>query len=53
MSGEEPSPEVRIGTSGWNYPHWRNNFYPPGLAQKRQLAYLAAKMTTVELNGSF
>ncbi len=53
MSGEEPSPEVRIGTSGWNYPHWRNNFYPPGLAQKRQLAYLAEKMTTVELNGSF
>jgi uncharacterized protein YecE (DUF72 family) len=45
--------DVRICTSGWNYPHWRNNFYPPGLAHKRQLGYLADRMATVELNGSF
>jgi uncharacterized protein YecE (DUF72 family) len=45
--------EFRIGTSGWNYPHWRNNFYPSTLAQKRQLGYLAERMNTVELNGSF
>ncbi|SDP28643.1 Uncharacterized conserved protein YecE, DUF72 family [Nakamurella panacisegetis] len=45
--------EFRIGTSGWRYPHWRNNFYPPGLAQKNELAYLAEHFNTVELNGSF
>ena len=45
--------ELQIGTSGWNYPHWRNRFYPSGLAQKRQLGYLAERMSTVEVNGSF
>src|ERR1700710_1892184 len=53
MSLDVSRVDLRIGTSGWNYPHWRNNFYPPGLAQKRQLGYLANRMTTVELNGSF
>ena len=53
MSLDVSRVDLRIGTSGWNYPHWRNNFYPSGLAQKRQLGYLADRMTTVELNGSF
>jgi uncharacterized protein YecE (DUF72 family) len=22
--------EVRIGCSGWNYPHWRERVYPKG-----------------------
>lgn len=45
--------ELRIGTSGWNYPHWRNAFYPPKLAHRRQLEHLAGQMNTVEINGSF
>jgi uncharacterized protein YecE (DUF72 family) len=42
-----------IGTSGWRYPPWRAVFYPPGLAQRRELAYLAGRMNSVEINGSF
>jgi uncharacterized protein YecE (DUF72 family) len=44
---------VRIGTSGWAYPHWRDRFYPPGLPSQRQLAYLADRFATVEVNRSF
>ena len=44
---------VWIGTSGWRYPSWRGVFYPPGLAQRRELAHLAGRMGTVEINGSF
>jgi uncharacterized protein YecE (DUF72 family) len=45
--------EVRIGTSGWVYPHWREVFYPKGLPQSRWLAYYAERFDTVELNSPF
>jgi uncharacterized protein YecE (DUF72 family) len=44
---------IRIGTSGWVYPEWRGTYYPADLAQRRQLAYLSSRMSTVEINGSF
>jgi uncharacterized protein YecE (DUF72 family) len=44
---------IRVGTSGWQYPRWRGDFYPRGLAQKRELRYLAARLPTVEVNGTF
>ncbi len=45
--------EVRIGISGWRYPPWRGVFYPPGLAQAKELAFAASKFPTVEINGTF
>jgi uncharacterized protein YecE (DUF72 family) len=49
-----PWPEVRIGTSGYVYPHWRKGvFYPSGLPAKQELAYYAARFRTVELNNPF
>lgn len=45
--------DVRIGTSGWTYPPWRGNFYPQGLAQKRELAFAARKFNAIEINGTF
>jgi uncharacterized protein YecE (DUF72 family) len=39
--------------SGWRYAGWRGDFYPPGLPQRRELEYLAGRMTSVEMNGSF
>lgn len=42
-----------IGTSGWTYRHWRGRFYPPGLVQRRELDYAAARFGSLELNGSF
>lgn len=44
---------VRIATSGWVYPHWKDAFYPRGLKQRDRFAYLASRFDTVELNGSF
>ncbi|HEY0451952.1 DUF72 domain-containing protein [Actinophytocola sp.] len=44
---------VRIGTSGWVYPPWRGEFYPPKLAHRRELEYLSGQVNSVEINGSF
>jgi uncharacterized protein YecE (DUF72 family) len=41
------------GISGWRYAPWRGIFYPKGLAQKRELQYVAEHLETVEINGSF
>jgi uncharacterized protein YecE (DUF72 family) len=45
--------DVRIGISGWRYPPWRGVFYPKGLTQARELEYVASRMSSVEINGSF
>jgi uncharacterized protein YecE (DUF72 family) len=45
--------EVRIGISGWNYAGWRGDFYPEGLVQRRELAYAAERLSSIEINGSF
>ena len=45
--------EVRIGISGWRYPPWRGVFYPSGLPQRAELEYVATRLRTVEINGSF
>ena len=42
-----------VGVSGWRYASWRGDFYPAGLVQRRELEYVAARMSSVELNGSF
>jgi uncharacterized protein YecE (DUF72 family) len=44
---------ARIGTSGWSYRRWRGDFYPRGLAQRLELAYMAERLPTVEVNGTF
>jgi uncharacterized protein YecE (DUF72 family) len=46
-------PLIRVGTSGWQYDSWRGDFYPPGLARSKQLAYAASQLNAMELNGSF
>lgn len=45
--------EIRIGTSGWNYPHWRKVFYPERLPQSKWLNFYTEHFSTVELNASF
>jgi len=44
---------VRIGCSGWNYPHWRELVYPKGLPARRWLAHYATLFDTVEVNTTF
>ncbi len=45
--------EIRVGISGWTYAGWRGDFYPKGLAQRRELGYAAERLDSVEINGSF
>jgi uncharacterized protein YecE (DUF72 family) len=42
-----------VGTSGWNYAHWRRRFYPLHLRPDAWLGYYAARFPTVELNYTF
>ncbi len=47
------SAEIRIGTSGWVYKHWRGVFYPQSLAAREWFPYYARYFDTVEINNSF
>lgn len=47
------SKAVHIGTSGWNYKHWKGPFYPEDLSNKKLLPYYAERFSTVEVNNSF
>ena len=45
---------LRIGTSGYVYPHWRSGvFYPAGLHARDELGWYASRFSTVELNNPF
>jgi uncharacterized protein YecE (DUF72 family) len=44
---------LRIGTSGYVYPHWRGVFYPPRLPVRAWLPFYATAFDTVELNNPF
>jgi uncharacterized protein YecE (DUF72 family) len=45
--------ELRIGTSGWHYRHWRGPFYPDDLPTSKMFAYYQQHFDTVEINNSF
>ena len=45
--------QLRIGISGWRYEPWRRVFYPPGLAQRRELEFASRQLNSIEINGSF
>jgi len=42
-----------VGTSGWNYKHWNEKFYPQDIKQKKWLDFYSTKFSTVEVNYSF
>lgn len=46
-------PGVLIGTSGWQYRHWRGGLYPPGVPAREWLEAYAASFATVEVNATF
>src|SRR5437667_12078997 len=54
------SADVRIGTSGWNYPSgrgtWNGVFYPPSRGRSPdfdELTFYASHFDTVEVNSTF
>ncbi|MFC5496629.1 DUF72 domain-containing protein [Caenimonas terrae] len=44
---------IRVGVGGWTYEPWRNNFYPQGLSQSKELQYASSKLTAIEVNGTY
>ncbi|HET9781065.1 MAG TPA: DUF72 domain-containing protein [Candidatus Dormibacteraeota bacterium] len=42
-----------VGTSGWQYAHWRRVFYPERLPQRAWLPFFADRFQTVEVNNTF
>ena len=42
-----------IGTSGWVFADWTDDFYPKNLGRSRWLAYYAQHFNTVEVNATF
>ena len=44
---------VHVGTSGWQYAHWKRVFYPDKLPQREWLPYFADHFQTVEVNNTF
>ena len=47
------TPAVNVGCSGWQYRHWRGDFYPADLPASRWLEHYAQRFDTVEINNSF
>jgi len=44
---------IKIGIGGWNFAPWRDNFYPKGLPQRRELEYASRHLATLEINSTF
>ena len=43
---------IRVGIGGWTYEPWRDNFYPKGLAQAKELEYASRQLSAIEVNGT-
>ena len=44
---------VRVGTSGYNFPEWKGPFYPAKTPEAKMLEYYAQRLSTVEINYTF
>ena len=44
---------IRVGIGGWVYEPWRGNFYPAGLRQKDELAYVGEHLSATEVNATY
>lgn len=45
--------KIHIGMSGWTFEGWRDQFYPKGLTQKKELEYASRQVNSIEVNGTF
>ena len=45
--------DIRIGTSGWHYDHWKELFYPAQLSKRKWFEYYSKHFDTVEINNTF
>lgn len=52
-SAPTPVNGIRVGIGGWTFVPWRDNFYPKGLVQRRELEYASRKLTAIEINSTY
>jgi uncharacterized protein YecE (DUF72 family) len=52
-AGADQGAAIRVGIGGWNYAPWRNNFYPAGLVQRRELEFASRQLRAIEINGTY
>ncbi len=45
--------KIRVGIGGWNFEPWRDNFYPQGWPQARELEYASQRLTAIEINSTY
>ena len=45
--------KVYVGIGGWTFEPWRGEFYPEGLAHKRELEYASRQLSSIEINGTY
>ena len=50
---QNKNPGIFVGCSGWQYRHWRGDFYPAGLPIARWFGHYASHFDTVEINNTF
>src|SRR3990170_4673866 len=53
VSNRPAEDRIHVGCSGWVYRHWKGDFYPAELPQKRWFQHYAEAFDTVEINASF
>lgn len=53
MSASKVDCDIRVGTSGWHYDHWRKRFYPEDLPKNKWFEFYAKDFDTVEINNTF
>jgi uncharacterized protein YecE (DUF72 family) len=47
------SKKIYVGTSGWNYKHWEEVFYPAAIKKQDWFNYYSTKFNSVEINNTF
>jgi uncharacterized protein YecE (DUF72 family) len=48
-----PVDGIRVGVGGWTFVPWRDNFYPKGLVQRRELGFASRMLSAIEINGTY
>jgi uncharacterized protein YecE (DUF72 family) len=51
--GPGPVDGIRVGIGGWTFAPWRDNFYPTGLVQRRELEFASRHVSAIEINGTW
>lgn len=44
---------IYVGVGGWDYDPWRETFYGASVKKADQLAWMARRLTAIEINGTF